>query len=226
MDRTLAGAFIDNGVTHRVFGVKLIPFSNWHKFLLLTVQSPFLEPNRPGEDRAGLTLFDLREAVGICRLKWKHGQPVSRVRRPWLYPAIVSFFLGWSTKRWKAYLEKQRDKLLFYFGDYISRPEYSIIQIHHDSPEAPRPFPVKTPVPAPEVFTTVSDVIGFLHCSEEMAWNMPIGRAYWYQLAYLRDKGEPIDFLDEEERAFQIAMKASEEELQAKWREQGNAVAR
>jgi hypothetical protein len=219
VDRTLAGAFIDNDVRHRVFGVALHPFCNWHKFLLLTVHSPFLEPSK------SVTLFDLREAAGICRLKWRNGQPCSRVRRPWLYPAIAVLFLGWSTKRWMAYLEKQRDKLLLYFGDYISRPEYTILQIHREG-GGPQPFPIKTPSPAPEVFTTVCDVIGFLHCSEETAWNMPIGRAYWYQLAYLRDKGEPIDFLDEEERAFQAAMKANEEKLKEKWREEANAVTR
>jgi len=76
------------------------------KFLLLAAESPFLEKKEK------ITLFDLREAVGICRLKWKNGQPRSKVRRPWLYPAIAAVVLGWSTKRWLAYLEKQRDNLM------------------------------------------------------------------------------------------------------------------
>jgi hypothetical protein len=214
VDRTLAGAFIDNGVRHRVFGVRLVPFCNWHKFLLLAARSPFLEKSEK------LTLFDLREAVGICRLKWKNGQPVSKVRRPWLYPAIASLVFGWSTKRWLGYMERRRDDLLRYFGDYISRPEYTIARNEPaPTPDAPVPFPSKVPVPPPEVFTTVCDVIAFFHCGEETAWMMPMGRAYWYQLGYLRDKDEPVDFLDEDERAFQAEMKARYKELQAKWRE-------
>jgi hypothetical protein len=187
LDRTLAAAFIDNDVRHTILGRHLRPFSLWHRLLLQAVHSPFLCGDQ-------LRFFDMREAVGVCQLSYPH----SRVKRPWIVPFGCYLWYGFPRKRWTKFLKQTRDRLLEYFGDYISQPEYSI-----KTPEAPPGPPLGE---IPEGFVIVCDVISFLNCSEDHAWDIPVGRAYWYQMGY-RNKTQIIDFLTEEERKFQAEMK-------------------
>lgn len=184
LDRTLAAAFIDNGVQHRILGCRILPFSNWHRMLLQAVHSPFLL----GQE---VRFFDMREAAGICRLSF----PESKVRRPWLMPILCFLWYGFPRKRWTRFLERTRDRILEYFGDYISKPEYTIVTV-----ETAPGMPLGT---IPETFLLVSDVIAFLHCDEYDAWDMPLGRAYWYQMGYYRSQKEQVNFMDESERQFQ-----------------------
>lgn len=109
-------------------------------------------------------------------------------------------------KYWIKILGKINDHLLEYFGDYISRPEYNL---WHPEPNYNGPSIAPPPRlgPVPEVFVIIADVIGFLHCSPEEAWNMPVGQAYWWQLAAFRKGGDSINFLDESEREFQEKMR-------------------
>ena len=93
--------------------------------------------------------------------------------------------------------------MLEYFGDYISQPEYSV-----KTPEVPPGSPLGV---IPEGFQVTCDVISFLRCSDTEAWDMPVGKAYWYQLGY-RSRTQLIDFFTEEERKFQAELKASMEE--------------
>lgn len=195
IDRTLAAAFIDNNVRHRVFGRCLTPFSLWHRFLLMTIQSPFMV----GGD---LTFFDIRNAIGICSLRY----PQCRIRRPWIVPVLWMIWCGPFKKKWIKRLGKTRDKLLEYFGDYISKPEFNLW--HPDlSYHGPSIAPPPRLGPVPEVFSILSDVISFLHCSPTDAWNTPVGQAYWWQMAALRQAGENINFMDESEREFQAKMR-------------------
>lgn len=111
---------------------------------------------------------------------------------------------------------KIRDHLLEYFGDYISRPEYNI---HAPDPIHSRGGPQLAPPPrlgpVPEEFLILSNVIGFLRCSVAEAWNMPVGHAYWWQMAFYKQQGEHINFLDEEERKFQAEMRSAHKEKTA-----------
>lgn len=164
---------------------------------MLTIDSPFL---RGGD----VKIFDLREAVGICSLRY----PECKVRRPWIVPAIYFIWFGLYRKRWIKFLIRIKDRLLVYYGDYISRPEYLLKPF--DQPVSHRGPQVAPPTrlgPVPEGFQILSDVISFLHCSEQDAWNMPVGKAYWYQMAYFRQQGERVDFMDEPEREFQREMR-------------------
>ena len=187
LDPTLAAAFIDNGVKHVVLGVRLRPFSLWHRLLLLAVDSPFL---KKGEVR----LFDLRVAVGICRLRF--GQ--SKVRHP--RPGLSLLRRG---------LQGEVEAFLRYAGDYLSRPEYDVV-----APEdkgVPRP---RRGAP-PEIMQIAADVIGWTHWPEAVVWELPIGRAHWYAMMGQRAGGADVDYLTEEEREFQAEMKRNPE---PKWR--------
>lgn len=191
IDRTLAAAFIDNNVRHWILGRRLYPFSLWHRFLLMMVQSPFLLGGQ-------VSLFDLREAVAICSLRY----PKCKIKRPWIIPALL-FLLIYGKKRWLGVLKRIKDKLLNYFGDYISQPEFNLWfpEMSGNGSPPPRLGPI------PEVFLVLSDVISFLNCSPKEAWDMSVGQAYWWQMAALRKAGEHINFMDEDEREFQRKMR-------------------
>ena len=57
---------------HVVLGRRLRPFCEWHRFLLLSIESPLLIPG------AIPTLADVENAVGICRARYR--TPLSRIR--------------------------------------------------------------------------------------------------------------------------------------------------
>lgn len=87
-----------------------------------------------------------------------------------------------------------------YFGDYIYRPEYtikSLVEPRRNATPPPRLGEI------PEGFSLLADVIGFLRCTQEYAWNLPIGQAYWLQMAALRHRDQQVDYLSEEEKEFQ-----------------------
>jgi hypothetical protein len=199
IDRTLAAAFIDNNVRHRVLGRRLQSFSLWHRFLLQAIDSPFL---RKGEVR----FWDMREVVGICRMRY----PQCKVRRPWLIPLWCFWWYGWPRVRWRNFLIRTKDRLLEYFGDYVSFPEYSL-WYPDPSPAQQNMQPPVRLGPVPDTFVILSGIIAFLGCGEVEAWNTPVCKAYWYQMGYLQHKGEQIDFMDEDERSFQEQMREAEE---------------
>jgi hypothetical protein len=167
------------------------------------IESPFLK----GGD---ISFFDLREAVGICSLRW----PRCRVKRPWVVPFLWFLWIGFRKKAWRNRMIKIKDQLMEYFGDYIARPEYNFY-----TPEPVRGPSVSPPPPRlgpiPEAFLILADVISFLHCSVEEAWNMPVSHAYWWQMAFYKQHGENINFLDEGDREFQAQMREAHKEKTA-----------
>ena len=176
LDNSLGAAFIDGGIRHRILGKRLRRFSLWHRLLLQAIDSPFL---RKGE----VHLLDLRNAVGACRLVF----PNSRIVRPLCF---------------RPDLRKSVDQFLSYAGDYLTRPEYSIIPPARDS-GVPQPRRGQ----APESILMVGDIIAWSGWAPERVWNLPIGQSYWYRMLAQRAAGADVDFLTEEEREFQTTMK-------------------
>jgi hypothetical protein len=173
-------AFIDGGAKHVVLGRKLRPFSHWHAILLEAVQSPYIK-------KGNVTLFDLKTAVGICRLKYGD----SKIRRS-LFPLRIN------QKR----LIKENQKLLDYFGDCLQSPRYSAMPFTSESHGHPAP---KGGSP-PDILSVVADVISWSGWPEEYVWNLPIGRCRWYRAMAQADK-QPLDFLTPAEVEFQNQMK-------------------
>lgn len=178
LDRAFAASYIDNGNTHRVLGVKLHPFCAWHLFLLQAVDSPFLQAGQ-------VYLFHIRRAVGICRLRY----PQSRVRPPWT----------WNVNQKK--LHREVAKFLRYIGDYINKPEYTIVPVNEFAAQRGH----RKVTPAPDVVQLVFDAAHGANCTVNQAWDMPIGQAYVAQAMHLRQT-MMVDFMDEKEREFQAAM--------------------
>jgi len=183
-DRVFAAAYIDNGTKTKVLGVTLNPFSPWHLFLLQVIDSPFL--------KAGdVQLYDLRRAVGICRLQY----PDSRTRLPFTLKPM-------NLKR----LEAEVVTFLGYISNYLQKPEYSIIPVEPFPRQGGRAPPPKGN-PPPEVISLVFDAAKGANISINEAWNMPIGQAYVAQVMRLCEIGANVDFMDEKEREFQETLK-------------------
>lgn len=181
-DQTFAAAYIDNGTRHRVLGARLRPFSAWHLFLLEVAESPFL-------NAGDAYLFHLRRAVGICRLRF----PETKLKLPWS-PLIVT----------QKKLHAEVGKFLLYTGDYIHKPEYTIIPFNiWGKDRAPGP----EPKPPPGVIQLVYDAARGANVPIDVAWNMPIGQTYISQAMYYQSKGVQVDFMDDKEREFQAAIK-------------------
>ncbi|MEA3208370.1 MAG: hypothetical protein QOE70_1427 [Chthoniobacter sp.] len=186
LDPSLAGAFIDGGIRHRLLGVPVFRFSLWHLLLLQALDSPFLRHGEVG-------LFELRTAVGVCRLRF--GQ--SRVRRPWLGPLTLARLCR------KGGLRREVCEFLSYTADYLYKPEYSI--------RAPRLPPGASTGPqsngAPEILKLAGDIIGWSQWPEAYVWELPPGRAHWYRALAQRAMGADVDFVTPEDREFNEAMK-------------------
>jgi hypothetical protein len=190
-DQTFAAAYIDNENVHRVLGVKLRPFCAWHLLLLEVAESPFIDNGR-------VYLYHLRRAVGICRLKFPHSRP----RLPW-GPMMMN----------QGRLHKEVSKFLLYTGDYLHKPDYSIIPLYGGG-RGDKPF--HPPSPPPELIQLVYDAANGANVPIDVAWNMPIGQAYISQAMNFKKQGLLVDFMNDTEREFQEALRAHIEERKVK----------
>lgn len=183
LDTTFAAAYIDNDVHHSLFGRRLYPFSLWHLALLQAINSPFVGT---GE----VTLWDLKTAVGICSLQYKH----SRVKRP-VFPLFLK----------EKELQKFTDAFVDYIRDYYYKPEYEFVV----PPPVPGAHPHKSVSHAPGVICTAFRAAHGSRIPIDRAWNMPIGQAFISEAMYFMHKGETLDFLTDDDLKFQAEMKAA-----------------
>ncbi|MEA3210983.1 MAG: hypothetical protein QOE70_4040 [Chthoniobacter sp.] len=188
LDPSLAGAFIDGGHQARVLGVRLRRFSLWHVLLMQTLDSPFLR-------EGGVSLHDLRTAIGLCRLRFEDSQ----IRRPWIGPISLLKLCR------RGGLHREVLRFIAYTADYVHKPEYSV-----RPPKLPPGATITMPgAGAPEIFKLASDVIGWSHWPEAHVWEMSPGRAHWYRTMKLQAQGADVDFMTPEDRAFDAGMKAA-----------------
>jgi hypothetical protein len=210
VDFTVAGAFIDGAANpryadRRVLGVRLRKFSLWHRFLLNTIESPFMS-------KGTVTMFDLRVAVGVCRL-----EPFdSNVHKPWLVPLLIfigaflrSFFPrprhsgpGQPLNARQRALVKRCDMFFAYCQEYIQAPEYTIIPI----PKGKNHVPQTPRGRFDDCIEHVGELITW-GIPEREAWSMPLGRANVYRILARRAAGNDVDIVTEEERQFQEEMR-------------------
>lgn len=176
LEPKLAEALINS--EHRILGRKLRPFCLWHLALLQTLDSPYLAAGK-------VEPFDLRTAVGVCSLHY--GQ--SKVIRP----------LAFITSRSVTRFEQASNKFLAYIGDYLQRPEYTIVEPDRRGSGTPLG-------PPPEVLQIVDDVMFQRNITERQAWEMPIGLAYWYQAMTVK-RVYNTDFMTPEEKEYQRKLK-------------------
>lgn len=211
IDPVFAGAWVDgSGAPEwsraRVLGVRLRKFSLWHRFVLKVLDSPFVR-------QGAVTMWDLRVAAGVCRLR-----PLcSRLRKPWLRPAAIHAGIvlkGCVAARavgsappapgsaaplnpiQKA-LQREVDAFLAYCGDYLQEPQFTIVPPESGTPKPPRGQP-------PEELAVVCEIMrAFPAFTLARAWGLPVGQANWLHLMALRAGGSDIDLVTAEEKKFQ-----------------------
>lgn len=193
LDLAFAESFINE--RHWIAGRRVRPFSAWHIALLQTLKSPYLIAEAAIEPHDALTL------IAVCSLPYGR----SRTRRP-RNP------LSWLSTRNKKGFERLNQRILNYIGDFLQKPEFAIhVTEQGNSPRRGQP---------PEILQAVWDVIFATKWPEHIAWELPIGVLYWYQVMALKEKYD-VDIIDDEERALQeklaahIAKKKAEKEAKS-----------
>jgi hypothetical protein len=149
--------------------------------LMQAVYSPFLYSGN-------VKLWDLKTAIGICRLKYRQ----SKIRRPF-FPRFVT----------KSFFKKEVDRFVEYIGDYSSNLDYNIIPFDTGRNQKPEPRIVHPP----NVVITAFDAAHGARVSIVEAWNMPLGEAYIAQAMHFREQGSRVSFMDDAEREFQKELK-------------------
>lgn len=209
LDPKLAGSLVDGAgpkwSPKKILGRRLLKFTLWHKFLLRVLDSPFLRAE-------AVTMWDVRVAVGICRLRY----PDSRVRKPWVAPALIWVLckIAASASRlrrrrkasgpenpYERAVAALRSQFYEHCGDYLQSPTYAIIPSKHSegSPTVP-------PGRAPEEIEEIADIIGFTHWPDEKVWNLRVGYANWLRALAVRSQGQSLSFETEEERQLQASL--------------------
>lgn len=182
--------------THKVFGVRLRPFSLWHQFNLEIAQSPLLLG-------AALTPLDLLRAVRICSSSWNPEFVTPDLRPP-------GFLRGmWQIGRF-SFVEEVR-KFEAYYNDFNTGPKFWANGHKGKMGGGPRDVD--------EVLETACHLEMKGYDSAEV-WDMPIGVARWRSAVVSKLEGSDLQFwtpLDEE--AFQKHKAAREAKIDARGRE-------
>jgi len=183
MNRLFAESFL-NRDDHVVLDRRLLPLSLWHMTQLEIAQSPYFIGGSFPQAK------DLRLAVTVCTTPFPRLPDLSgrRLVRDWLKSWRCDFLT--ETAKFRAYLE-----------DFNALPQ--LWQEQRKSQPGQRES-----VGLPWALAIVSGICGSTGWSAETAWNLPVGQAYWYHVAFAMQKGCSVDLLSEGEMKAIEAVKA------------------
>jgi hypothetical protein len=175
LDESFAEAWVNS--PHRILGLRLLPFSLWHRFQLEILDSPLLS----GKAVDPLEIpFVLERAVRACRLT---------------YPQTVAPHFNMWSFRWRLAgrdINTELMKFGAYLSDYFAIPKFLPPTRKKDN----RPESVNHPPPENiQIFSAVVSMTGW---PEEKIWMLPIGQAYWYAAGHWYQSGQELDFLTPE----------------------------
>jgi hypothetical protein len=154
---------------HRVYGLKLAPFSFWHVLGLHVIESPFIGgPGSPSPE----ALFD---AARICSARFPafHRRPASLLAQWWFYRPLRAH---------RASHVAELSRFDAYLRDHHAPPEFLTRQDDK---------PLKVPWP----LARVAALMRFAGLSEADAWNMPVGRGLWLCAALAEAGGADVDLV-------------------------------
>jgi len=189
LDRLFAESIL-NRDDHVVLGRRLLPLSLWHLLMLEIAQSPYFAGGYP-------TPKDLRLAVTICTTPFPRLPDLSgrRLIRDWL-------------RSWRCLFPVEAAKFRAYLQDFNALPMLW-------TKEATRRAGAREPVGLPWTLAIVANVCGSTGWSAETVWNMPMGQAYWYHVAFCMQKGGDVDLLSEGEMPAVEQVKARRQRTEA-----------
>lgn len=174
MNRPFAESFL-NREDHRVLRCRMLPLSLWHLLNLEIAKSPYFFGN------TFPLVKDLRIAVNICTTPFPKLPDFSQKRLvgDWLRSWRCDFLT--ETAKFKSYLE-----------DFNALPQLW-------KKQEIKPAGEREAVGLPWALAIVTSVCGSTGWSAETVWNMPVGQAYWYHVAFAIQKGCSVDLLSEGE---------------------------
>ena len=173
---------------HVVLGRRLLPFSEWHRFLLLSIESPLLIPE------AAPTLADVEVAVRICRSRYR--TPLSRILPARRSGRVAGWFRQiravWLSRRFP--LPTALAAFDEYVRDYMAPPEF-----WEKEPSGAAVVLNKLP----DSLSLVTSLIAggsFQPDNEAAAWEMPLGKAHWYATAFAKQAGADLRLRTESDK--------------------------
>ena len=181
VDPLFAEAFLSGN--HVIYGLKLKPFSYWHRFLLQVGLSPVLAE----EDAAPLTRSDLYKFCKVCTLSFPN-----TIKITWLDKIRLRLKGKTTPSSLKDYIE-----------DHCSFPEFW--EDNSDNKASGGKSLNDAPEPLPSVVALMA--LGY---KENEAWDMPIGKGAWVLATYAKQQGAELSFLTQEEREMFELLKTQE----------------
>lgn len=170
MDDDFYTAFLEG--ENRLGFQTLKPLSLWHNFLLSAINHPIINDGK-------IEIHDLITAIQVFKCEYPNKPDL---RKTWLRQ-IQLWFLKLSPKRLR-FIDS-------YLRDYIVANGASPYLLKAESKAKP--------LTAPPFLQTVISLISF-GWSEKDAWNMPIGKAKWYEASFLERESDSISFVYKSER--------------------------
>lgn len=174
MNRLFAESFL-NRDDHVVLGRRLLPLSLWHLQQLEIAGSPYFVGGAFPQAR------DLRLAVAVCTTPFPRLPDLSGKRLAW----------DW-LKSWRCDFLTETAKFRAYLDDFNALPQLW-------RQEEKRNPGAREPVGLPWALAIVAGICGSTGWSAETAWNLPVGQAYWYHVAFAMQRGCSVDLLSEGE---------------------------
>lgn len=174
---------------HVIYGLKLKPFSYWHRFLLQVGLSPVLDES---DDPPPLTKSDLYKFCKVCTLSYPNTLKIS-----WVDKVRLILRSNASPTSLQDYIE-----------DHNAFPEFW--ESNSDDKASGGKSLNDAPEPLPSVVALMA--LGY---KENEAWDTPIGKGAWMLATYAKQQGAELSFLSQEERdMFELLKKGeSKEEL-------------
>lgn len=182
VDASFAEAWLSGN--HVIYGLRLKPFSYWHRFLLQVGLSPVLDET---ENPPPLTRSDLYKFCKVCTLSYPNTLKIS-----WIDKVRLRFRGVAKPSAIQEYIE-----------DHNSFPEFW--EDNSDDKASGGKSLNDAPEPLPSVVALMA--LGY---KENEAWDMPIGKGAWTLAAYAKQQGAELSFLSQEERDMFALMKKGE----------------
>lgn len=172
MNRPFAESFF-NRDDHIVLGRRLLPLSLWHLTQLEIAGSPYFI------GRSFPMAKDLRLAVTVCTT------PFPRL------PDLSGRRLAWDWLRsWRCDFLRETAKFRAYLDDFNALPQI------WKKPETGKSSG-RQPASLPWALAVVSGICSSTGWSAGTAWNLPVGQAYWYHVAFAMQKGCEVNLMSD-----------------------------
>lgn len=186
-------------------GMRLLPFSCWHKFQLEHWNSPVLT--------GGATLWDLWVAAKICRTKYPHRPRLKAKRSAWWH------LFWWLRYGWRFRVEREMGRFYDFLQEYNAPPKMwtgkgstyqklaealrRLAEVTTDEAERAEAIELAKKNesfamgngPERDIDDGLEQVALFCKRGHppERAWNMPLGELVWLNVAMAKTEGAKLN---------------------------------